>query len=237
MAAEGHGRAVVDDLTEALREAILSGTLAPGSWLRQEHIAQQYGVSRTPVREALRALQAQNMVDVVPHQGTRVSGPTLRDIREGYAVRAELEAYAASLAAELASDDQIERMRQAESLFVEAVEHQRERAEDAGDGRPRWSAANDRFHEAVLEAAGNRRLAEMIQVLHSSFPRNVTWPTLHGNSHLLQENVDQHGAVLAAIVEHDSERAAATMREHVLRSGELIARRFERLQEESVRGR
>jgi DNA-binding GntR family transcriptional regulator len=231
MAADGHTRATVDDLTAALREAIVSGTLAPGSWLRQERIAQEYGVSRTPVREALRSLQAQGMVEVVPNQGTRVAGPTLRDIREGYAVRAELEAYAAALAAELASDDQIERMRQAELLFAEGVEHQREKL-DGIDGRPGWSQANDRFHEAVIEASGNRRLAEMIHFLHDSFPRNLTWPTLHGNSHLLQENVDQHGAVLEAIVGHDALRAAAAMRTHVIRSGELIARRFERLQED-----
>ncbi len=92
-------------------------------------------------------------------------------------------------------------------MFSEAVEDQRERPAGVDGGRPRWSQANDRFHEAVIEAAGNRRLAEMINVLHDSFPRNVTWPTLHGNSHLLQENVDQHGAVLEAIIGHDPQRA------------------------------
>jgi DNA-binding GntR family transcriptional regulator len=226
----GGKKAIVDGLADTLQEAILSGELATGTWLRQERLAEQYGVSRTPIREALRALQAQRLVEVVPHRGALVCGPTLRDIREAYAVRAELEGYAAELAAELARDAEVERLHEAEELFRRAVA---EGSQDAGDGagseRPRWSAANDLFHEAILSAAANGRLADTISTLHRSFPRNVTWAALSGNSHLLQENVQQHRDIARAIAAHDPVAARKAMTLHVRRSGELIAMRFEQL--------
>ncbi|HEY6758126.1 MAG TPA: GntR family transcriptional regulator [Baekduia sp.] len=222
-------KATVEGLADRLRESILSGELATGTWLRQERLAEQYGTSRTPVREALRALQAQRLVEVVPHRGALVCGPTLRDIHEAYAVRAELEGFAAELAANLARDAEIERLHEAEELFRHAVE-----ATPAGDdqasGRPRWSEANDLFHEVILSAAGNRRLAETIDTLHQSFPRNVTWGALSGSSHLLQENVAQHREIARAIAAHDPALARDAMKKHVQRSGELIAMRFEQLQ-------
>jgi DNA-binding GntR family transcriptional regulator len=223
-------KAIVDGLADTLREAILSGELATGTWLRQERLAEQHGVSRTPVREALRAMQAQGLVEVVPHRGALVCGPTLRDVHEAYAVRAELEGYAAELAAELARDAEIERLHEAEQMFRRAVADSAAGEAAAASGRPRWSDANDLFHEAILTAAGNRRLADMISALHRSFPRSVTWGALRGNSHLLEENVEQHRDIARAIAAHDPAGARQAMKHHVQRSGELIAMRFEQLQ-------
>jgi DNA-binding GntR family transcriptional regulator len=222
----------VDDLAGLLQERILSGTIATGTWLRQERIAVEYGVSRTPVREALRWLQAQGMVEVVPNRGALVCGPTPRDIREAYAVRAQLEGYAAELAAQWARDKQFTRMLEAEELFERLVAEAAESDGDAPAGaeRPQWSQVNDLFHEAILEAAGNRRLAETVRALHRSFPRNVTWSTLSGNRRLLQENVEQHRAVAAAIAARDPAAAREAMTFHVQRSGELVALRYEQLQ-------
>jgi DNA-binding GntR family transcriptional regulator len=222
-------KATVEELAEELREAILSGELATGTWLRQERLAEQYGLSRTPIREALRALQAQRLVEVVPHRGALVCGPTLRDINEAYAVRAELEGFAAELAAGLARDAEIERLHEAEDLFRRAVEES-PAGDDPASGRPGWSEANDLFHEVIISAAGNRRLAEMIATLHQRFPRNFTWGALAGSSHLLQENVAQHREIARAIAAHDPPLARQAMRTHVQRSGELIAMRFEQLQ-------
>lgn len=221
-------KVVVEGLAERLQERILSGEIATGTWLRQERIADEYGVSRTPVREALRALQAQGVVDVVPHRGALVLGPTLRAIREAYAVRAQLEGYAAELAAAYIRDDHLERLRDAEELFRRSAI---DAPGDASGERPRWSEANDLFHEVVLQAAGNTRLTQTIASLHRSFPRNVTWSALAGSRHLLQENVDQHREVLRAITERDPVAARTAMATHVSRAGELVARRFEQLQD------
>jgi DNA-binding GntR family transcriptional regulator len=223
----------VDDLAGLLQERILSGAIPTGTWLRQERIATEFGVSRTPVREALRGLQAQGMVEVVPNRGALVCGPTARDIREAYAVRAQLEGYAAELAAEWVRDDQLKRMNEAEEIFERSAA---EASEIEGDGRsaaferPEWSRANDLFHEAILDAAGNLRLKDTVRALHRSFPRNVTWSTLSGNRRLLQENVEQHRAIASAIAQRDPVAAKAAMLRHVQRSGELVALRYEQLQ-------
>jgi DNA-binding GntR family transcriptional regulator len=224
----------VDDLAALLQERILSGAIPTGTWLRQERLAGEFGVSRTPIREALRGLQAQGIVEVVPNRGALVCGPTLRDIREAYAVRAELEGYAAELAADWVRDDQLKRMQEAEDIFERSASEST--TEIDGDGlsaateRPEWSRANDLFHEAILEAAGNQRLRETVRALHRSFPRNVTWSTLSGNRRLLQENVDQHRAIAGAIARRDPPGAREAMTFHVRRSGELVALRYEQLQ-------
>jgi DNA-binding GntR family transcriptional regulator len=226
---------VVEALVDGLEEAIISGTIQSGTWLRQERIAEQYGVSRTPVREALRALQAQGMVEVVPNRGALVCGPSVRDLREAYAVRAELEGYAAELAASWVRDEQLEKLRQAAEMFRQAVAQagKSSKRKASAASAPRWSEANNLFHEAVLEASGNARLAETIEFLHRGFPRNLTWSALAGNSHLLQRNVEEHDEILRAIENHDARAARRAMSKHVSRSGDLVIRRFEALQSSS----
>jgi DNA-binding GntR family transcriptional regulator len=209
---------------------ILSGVLASGSWLRQERLAEDFGVSRTPVREALRTLHARGLIEVHPHRGALVCGPTAREIREAYAVRAQLEGFAAELAAEWASDEDLKRLSSAAALFeqlvaAEVAEHTRRAAHE----RPQWQEANDSFHEAIFAAAGNQRLTATIEDLHRSFPRNLTWSALDGHSVLLSENVEQHRQVLRAIDKRDSPAAREAMIAHIRRAGELVLRRFETL--------
>lgn len=84
--------------------------------------------------------------------------------------------------------------------------------------------ANDQFHQAVQAAAGNERLRCTIVDLHKAFPRRLTWGALQADSHLMAENVEQHGEILAAIERRDPDEARDAMRRHVLRAGELIAR-------------
>jgi DNA-binding GntR family transcriptional regulator len=225
-------KGVVEELVDALEEAIISGSVRSGTWLRQERIAAEYGVSRTPVREALRALQAQGIVEVVPNRGALVTGPSVRDLREAYAVRAELEGYAAELAATWVRDEQLEQLREAAEMFREAVAQAAQGSDRDGSplSAPRWSQANDLFHEAVLEAAGNARLAETIHFLHRGFPRNLTWSALADNSHLRQQNVKEHDEILRAIEAHDPQAAREAMHRHVSRSGDLVIRRFESFQ-------
>jgi DNA-binding GntR family transcriptional regulator len=88
-------------------------------------------------------------------------------------------------------------------------------------------AANDAFHLGIQEAAGNRRLRKTLADLHQSFPRDLTWIVLGENARLLEENVAQHEAILAAIERHEPEQSRRLMSEHVLTAGELVTRRFE----------
>jgi DNA-binding GntR family transcriptional regulator len=223
------GSPLVDRLAAAIHGRILSGSIPIGARLRQEALAEEFGVSRTPVREALRKLEMTGIVELLPHRGAVVRGPSARDIREAYDVRAELEGRAAELAAGHISDHDLRRLREAEALFRRAVT-----TLVARRGRPDWKdssswvQANDLFHQAILDAAANRRLIATIADLHRSFPRDLTWAALSGNSRLLEENVEQHAAILSGIESGDPEEARRRMVEHVRSAGELIARHFER---------
>jgi DNA-binding GntR family transcriptional regulator len=224
------GSPLVDRLAATIQGRILSGSIPIGARLRQEALADEFGVSRTPVREALRKLQTTGIVELLPHRGAVVRGPSARDIREAYEVRAELEGLAAELAASHISDLHLRRLREAEALFRKSVSALVARQ---GPLRPDWSdasswvQANDLFHQAILEAAANTRLIATIADLHLSFPRDLTWAALTGNSRLLEENVEQHAAILSGIEQGDPGEARRRMVEHVRSAGELIARHFE----------
>jgi DNA-binding GntR family transcriptional regulator len=228
----GNGRALVDELAATLQGRVLSGEIPIGTWLRQESLAAEFGVSRTPVREALRKLQASGLVEMRPQRGALVRMPSARDVREAYEVRAELEGLAAGLAATRIGAEELRRLRDAQELFRRSVESllaQRGQSPPAAsaDAHAEWMRANDSFHLAVQEAAGNRRLRSMLSDLHQSFPRDLTWIALGANARLLEENVAQHEAVLAAIERHEPAEARRAMIAHVRSAGELVTRRFE----------
>lgn len=224
--------ALVEGLVQSLAARIASGKIPLNSWLRQESLAAEFKVSRTPVREALRVLQAKGMVEVVPNRGALVRGPTPRDLREAYVLRAELEGFAAELAAQWIRDDELQQLREAEELFEQGVEKfLRARAGTNADDGSSWMQANDLFHRAVHSAAGNARLAGAIEDLHRTFPRNLTWSALSGDSRLLQDNVAAHHNIRTAIEERDPAAARALMKDHVLSSGELVTMWFERQME------
>jgi DNA-binding GntR family transcriptional regulator len=222
---------LVDRLASTIHGRILSGTVPIGSHLRQEALADEFGVSRTPVREALRKLQATGVVRLLPNRGAIVRGPSAREIREAYEVRAELEGLAAELAANGISDRELQQLREAETLFRRSVRPLVTGRTPDGDlhwdDESDWVRANDLFHQSILDAAGNQRLSGMIADLHQSFPRGLTWAALSGSSRLLEENVAQHAAILAAIEEHEAAEARRLMVEHVRGAGELVSRHFE----------
>jgi DNA-binding GntR family transcriptional regulator len=226
------GAPLVDRLATAIQARVLSGTLPRGIRLPQSALAAEFGVSRTPVREALRKLQASGLVELVPNRGAIVRGPSAREIREAYVVRAELEGLAAELAATRISDDDLVRLRQAEGLFRRAVaslvaRRRRRRREPRWADESTWVQANDLFHQAILDAAANARLSATIADLHRTFPRDLTWSALAGNSRLLEENVEQHAVILQAIERRDAGEARRRMVEHVRRAGELVSLHFE----------
>jgi DNA-binding GntR family transcriptional regulator len=223
------GRALVDELAQRIQLQIMSGKLPLGVRLRQETLAEEFGVSRTPVREALRQLQAKGMLEILPRRGAAVRGPSPRDIREAYVVRAELEGLAAELAAELITDAELGQLREAAALFTQAVAHFTMRSDGAGNiSDAEWPAANDQFHEVVLRASGNARLYETVQHLHLGFPRNLTWSALSKSSRLLEENATEHDKILRAIEERQPAPARRQMQRHIARAGELVAARYER---------
>lgn len=223
---------LVDRLTEAIHVGILNGEHPVGSHLRQEAIAAQFGVSRTPVREALRRLEAAEVIELVANHGAVVRGPTPRAIREAYMVRAELEGLAVELATPRMTPDDLLELRLADQRFSAAVREiaAKDPADPEAAGRAMsaaWSDANDRFHEVIQRASGNERLRRTISDLHRLFPRSLTWSALSGRPELLAANLEEHRRIREALERRDTATARLLMSYHVHRAGELIAQSWE----------
>jgi DNA-binding GntR family transcriptional regulator len=215
-----------DTLADRISASIMTGEFPVGTRLRQEWLAERFGVSRQPVREALRQVQASGLVEVIPHRGALVRGPSPREIREAYLVRAELEGLAAELAAAQPSLETLDQLREAAAAFSEATSQLTDDLAVWAQEREHWSRANDQFHEGILAAAGVRVLTDSIQSLHRLVPRNLTWSAIR-TRRMLEDNVEQHKRVLDAIETSDAAAARAAMRTHVRRSGEMVADWFE----------
>jgi DNA-binding GntR family transcriptional regulator len=225
--------ALVDEVAREIQKRILDGAIQVGAWIRQETLAAELGVSRTPVREALRQLQAGGLVEVLPRRGTYVRGPSPRDIREGYAVRAELEGLAAELAAQLITDVELERLSAAEALLPRKVDPPPEPAPRSGhdlladSGWLKSMEANDLFHDLIIQASGNRRLRDAIRYVYPRFPRELVWTALSSNSWLMGSIAQEHTHILDRIAAHDPVGARTAMVEHIRGAGDFIARRAE----------
>jgi DNA-binding GntR family transcriptional regulator len=217
---------LVGSLADRISAKIFAGEYPPGSHLRQEALAEEFSVSRTPIREALRQLEVKGVIQHRPNQGAIVLAPNARDIRDAYQIRAELEGLAISLAVEWITDEQIERMRSAQKKFAETVDKliaaRKSNAKAHLKNVPNWVESNDQFHGVVIDASGNRRLKQMIRDLHLGFTRNIMLSAMTMDGRRMRENVSQHEAILSAISRHDPIEARKAMTHHILRSGELL---------------
>ncbi|HEV8104481.1 MAG TPA: GntR family transcriptional regulator [Gaiellaceae bacterium] len=224
--------ALVDRLAATLQARMVSGELVSGTRLRQEALAEEFGVSRTPIREALRKLQASGLVELQPNRGALVRGPSSREIRDAYEVRAELEGLAAELAAERIQHAQVDGLHEAQSEFRETLARMmRVRSDRAGvvpdEEIERWRHANDRFHQLIQDAAANDVLVATLVHLHRSFPRDLTRIVLGESATLLAENVHEHEGILDAIEHRNAAAARKRMIKHVRHAGALVTLRFE----------
>jgi DNA-binding GntR family transcriptional regulator len=224
--------ALVDRLAATLQARMVSGELVSGTRLRQEALAEEFGVSRTPIREALRKLQASGLVELQPNRGALVRGPSSREIRDAYEVRAELEGLAAELAAERIQQAQVDGLHEAQSEFRETLARMmRVRSDGAGvvpdEEIERWRHANDRFHQLIQDAAANDVLVATLVHLHRSFPRDLTRIVLGESATLLAENVHEHEGILEAIEHRNAAAARKRMIKHVRHAGALVTLRFE----------
>jgi len=224
--------ALVDRLAATLQARMVSGELVSGTRLRQEALAEEFGVSRTPIREALRKLQASGLVELQPNRGALVRGPSSREIRDAYEVRAELEGLAAELAAERIQHAQVDGLHEAQSEFRETLARMmRVRSDGAGvvpdEEIERWRHANDRFHQLIQDAAANDVLVATLVHLHRSFPRDLTRIVLGESATLLAENVHEHEGILEAIEHRNAAADRKRMIKHVRHAGALVTLRFE----------
>lgn len=220
-APEGPTR-TVEHLVASLQERISDGEFEVGSWIRQERLATEYGVSRMPIREALHRLQALGVVELIANRGAQVKIPSFRDVAEAFEVRGVLEGHAAYLAASHSTQKDIDQLRAACKSFLGAVAEAEKGT--TGSPRPLWYAANSQFHGTVISAAGNEQLSLSIEALHHRIPRNLTWAALGSDPRLLAANADEHVRIAEAIEGRDGARARELTIEHSAHARQLIER-------------
>ncbi|GAA4169581.1 GntR family transcriptional regulator [Gryllotalpicola koreensis] len=220
---ETTGHALVDEIAGKIRERIMNGDIPIGAQLRQAELASDFGVSRTPIREALRQLQTGGLIEVVPNRGAVVRVPAPWEVREAYEVRAELEALAAVRAVSRISRQDLARLRTANQQMYDRSQGSDESQERALASRKE----NDVFHTTIAEIAANARLARMIEEINETFPRNVSAQLLVGDERHREENYQEHLRIIEAIENGDVEAARAETRAHVVSAGEQLARWYE----------
>lgn len=208
----GMHRTVSASVAASLREDIVSGHLESGTRLRQVELARRFGVSTTPVREALAALQSEGLVRLHPQRGAVVFVPTVAGLREHYEIRAALEALAAARAAE--------RFDPARGAALATMLDEMA----AGPGVERYLELNLRFHSGLYELAGRPRLVEMIETLRDA---SSAYLHIYATRDFPAKRLDaEHREILQACCDRCPERAAEAVRHHLGQTVEHVARRL-----------
>lgn len=208
----GHGRVLVDWVTDSLREAILQGYFEPGEKLDQDSIAEDLEVSRTPVREAVRVLESEGFVEIRPHRGAFIATLTPRDVREIYEVRGLIEA---------------EIVRQVTPQIPSPVLERLERSLTEGEARLQAGdvlghyESDVYFHSTICAYAANSLLKEILASLTNRIARVRRFAQRQPGYHL-DQSFQEHRAILVAMRERDAEKASQAMRAHLANSATRI---------------
>jgi DNA-binding GntR family transcriptional regulator len=188
------------DLVAALiRELIITGELGPGEQLRQRDLAQRFGVSQTPVREAMRRLESEGLLVCDTHRGFTVVASDEGRVEENFQIRAALESLGASLAARKIDADGLARLRDLN-----------EKMRALADDDPSYTELNREFHFTVYDYARSPLLLSLMRLL---------WASLHGGptvSRSRAESARQHDEILTALSEGDAARASARTYQHIM---------------------
>lgn len=230
---------LVHELAEKIYSKIVAGDFGPGRPLRQEALAQEFEVSRTPIREALRQLEAKGIISHARGHSAVVRTPSSREIREKYQIRAELEGLAAQLAAKWITDDQLQALKDTHLRFARAVKGlsversgNRRSAKGTSDvlSNPakEWIETNAAFHSTIHAASNNLSLRRHIEDLNLGYIRNVMLTSVLGmDLHRMERNIRHHQAILDALSERDPVQSRRAMAEHIIESGEFLVAWFE----------
>ncbi len=195
-------RTLQELVTDRIREAILRGWLKPGERLDQAEIADKFQVSRMPVREALRTLEAEGLVKFYPHRGVEVCDLSPEEIEEIYQIRGVLEGMAVQLAVPHFTEEADQRL----SALLQEME-------EVADDPPAWATLNYRFHKELYALSGRARLCGIIESLRNTVQpyvaRDVSHPTR------ARAAMKEHREILEACRAGDANRAAELVAQHL----------------------
>ncbi len=200
-----------EKILETIREAILQGNLKPGEKVAEPELAERFGISRTPIREAFRQLESEGYLTVIPRKGAVVAALSEKDVEEFYAVKSILEGYAAELAAENLTEKDLERL--------ETINARLRQLAEEGDVKAFYRVHNE-FHEIFLRAADNSKLYELIQQLGARFSRlRMASLSVEGRMAI---SVAEHDKLLDAFRRHDGQSAEDLVKKTATLGGKVL---------------
>lgn len=198
-------------ILETIRDAIMSGALKPGEKVAEPELAERFGISRTPIREAFRQLESEGYLTVIPRKGAVVTAFTRKDVVEFYAIKSILEGYAARKACERMSDRDLERLR--------AINDRLRQLAGGGDIKQFFRVHND-FHDHFIRAADNEKLSELIHNLMQKFQRlRIASLSVAGR---MQISVEEHDKIIEAFARRDGEAAESLVRQNAEYGGSVL---------------
>lgn len=198
-------RALYEEVAELLRQRIFNRELVPGSWIDELKIADAYGISRTPLREALKVLATEGLVTMKMRRGAYVTEVNEKDLSDVFHLMAVLEADAAGAVARHATDEQIQEL--------EALHHELEKAAKDLKGYIKFFTINEAFHIKLLQIADNKWRDQMVADLRKVMKLNRAQSLLKVGR--IEESLAEHSAVMAALKCRDVATARSAMQAHI----------------------
>ena len=200
-----------EKILENIRDAIVSGELKAGSHISEPELAERYGISRTPIREAFRQLESEGYLTVIPRRGVIVSEFSPKDIEEFYAIKSVMEGYAARRACEKLSEKDLGRLQAINNKLAELAR--------TGDIKLFFKIHGD-FHELFIKAADNEKLHELIAGLITKFQRlRFTSLSLPGRMAI---SVQEHEKIIDAFRKKDADLAERLVRQNAEYGGQVL---------------
>ncbi len=206
-------RPLYEEVAELLRQRIFAGKtgdLEPGAWIDELKLATEYGISRTPLREAIKVLAAEGLVTMKMRRGAYVTEVNAKDLRDVFHLMAVLEADAAGTVASTATAEQLQ--------GLEALHQQLEKSVK---DRVKFFQLNEAFHVKLLEVANNRWAGQMVADLRKVMKLNRAQSLTRPGR--IEESLDEHAAIMSALNKRDVAAAQAAMRSHIESGQEAAA--------------
>ncbi len=204
-------RPLYEEVAELLRQRIFKRELEPGNWIDELKIAAEYGISRTPLREALKVLATEGLVTMKVRRGAYVTEVSRSDLADVYHLLALLESDAAGVVANIATDDELAELQKLHKE-LEAAAKTVNAGKAPAPNTDQFFAINERFHTRLLAIANNRWRDQMVADLRKVMKLNRHNSLLKTGR--IAESLAEHQAIMAALLARDAQRTQERMREH-----------------------
>lgn len=206
-----------EKIADKIRTDIIRGVFRNGERLVEPKLAKNLGISRTPIREALRQLEAEGFIEIVPRRGAVVKELTIKDIDDLYAIKANLEGLAARQATQNLTEEQLE-------ILININKKFRAYADKNPEVSDEYLKDNIDFHNIFIAASGNEKLVDILDGLSKNFQRLKTM--LVSDSNRAHIAVNEHKKIIDAFVAKDPDMAERTVRDHIISGWEYLKHRI-----------